>query len=70
MSGGYKDGVGGADLCFMEGCLGNGHCPRCGVTNYHLLGYYGAVASAAKRWGCTTDEAERRISARQGMSNG
>ena len=60
----YKDGVGGSDFCFMEGCLGRGHCPRCGETNYRLLGYYGAVASAAKRWGVTEDEAERRIEAR------
>lgn len=62
---GYKDGVGGADYCFIEGCIGRGRCPRCGEINYGLMGYYGAIASAAKRWGVSEAEAERRIAERQ-----
>jgi hypothetical protein len=61
----YPDHITGADLCHMEGCVGEGHCPRCGDTNYHLLGYFGAVARWAKQWGVTKDEAERRIEAHQ-----
>lgn len=45
----------------MEGCIGKGNCRRCGEVNYRLLGWYGAVASAAKRWGVSEDEAETRI---------
>lgn len=36
-------------------------CSRCGETNYRLLGYYGAVASSAKRWGLSKEEAEARM---------
>ena len=61
----YKDGVGGSDLCHMEGCVGNGRCPRCGDINYALMGYYGAVARWAKGWGVSTEEAETRISVSQ-----
>ena len=57
----YPDDIHGWHLCHMEGCIGKGPCPRCGAVNYHLLGYWGAVARNAKRWGCTEEEAERRI---------
>lgn len=57
----YPDDVGGADICYMEGCVGRGHCPRCGKVNYQLLGYYGAIARWAKEWGVSRKEAERRI---------
>ena len=62
---GYPEGLSGKDYCYMEGCIGKGPCPRCGKTNYRLMGWYGAIASAAKRWGVTNEEAERRIVARQ-----
>lgn len=57
----YPDCISGSDYCHMEGCLGNGHCSRCGETNYHLLGYFGAVARWAKAWGVSREEAEKRI---------
>ena len=57
----YPEGLSGAAYCFMEGCVGRGPCPRCGKTNYRLMGYYGAVARWAKAWGISTDEAEQRI---------
>jgi hypothetical protein len=63
------DGIGGADLCHIEGCVGKGRCPRCGSTDYGLMGYFGAVASAAKRWGVSEAEAERRIEAHQRESS-
>ena len=45
---GYPDGLGGGDICLMEGCIGGGvKCPRCGEINYSLRGYLGAMA----RWG-------------------
>jgi len=62
---GYPDDITGPQLCYIEGCVGKGNCPRCGEVNYRLLGWYGAVASAAKRWGVTEDEAEARIISRQ-----
>ena len=65
----YKDGVGGADYCIMEGCIGRGPCPRCGTINYALMGYYGAVARWAKAWGVTEEEAERRMEAKYAASN-
>ena len=57
----YPEGLLPWHFCHMEGCVGNGHCPRCGKTNYHLLGYYGAVARWAKAWGVTPKEAEARF---------
>lgn len=57
----YPDGIRGRDLCHIEGCVGKGNCPRCGKINYHLLGYYGAVARWAKAWGVTEKEAHHRI---------
>ena len=60
----YPEGLSPAAYCYMEGCLGIGPCPRCGKTNYALMGYYGAIASAAKRWGVSKEEAERRIESR------
>jgi len=59
----YPDDISGRDLCYMEGCLGNGVCSRCGEVNYRLIGYYGAVARWAKAWGVSEDEAARRIEA-------
>lgn len=55
------DDVGGPDLCYMEGCVGRGKCPRCGKTNYALMGHYGAVARWAKEWGVSEEDAERRM---------
>ena len=49
----YPDGLTESDICLMDGHEGDGHCPRCGDVNYRLLGYIGAIASAAKRWGCS-----------------
>ena len=57
----YPPSLSGKDLCYMEGCIGNGHCTRCGETNYRYLGWLGAVARWAKAWGVTRKEAERRI---------
>ena len=57
----YPDDISGSDYCHMEGCLGGGTCPRCGKTNYRLMGYYGAVARWAKAWGVSEDEAMRRM---------
>ena len=57
----YPDDISGADICYMEGCIGRGPCPRCGETNYALMGYYGAIARWAKVWGVSKDEAESRI---------
>jgi len=61
MNSNYPDDLRGIDLCCMEGCVGNGHCPRCGKTNYRLLGFFGAVARWAKAWDVSKEEAERRI---------
>lgn len=61
----YPDGLSGAAFCYMEGCVGKGRCPRCGEINYALMGWYGAVAMWAKRWGVSQDEAEKRINAHQ-----
>ncbi len=61
----YPDDLSASQLCQIEGCLGlKGYCPRCGETNYSLLGFYGAVARWAKAWSVTEDEAEERIMAR------
>lgn len=57
----YPDGLSASVYCVMEGCVGRGPCPRCGETNYAWMGYWGAVASAAKRWNVSEDEAMRRI---------
>ena len=54
------DGISGYTICRLEGCVG-AHCRRCGETNYHLLGYYGAVARWAKAWGVSKAEAEQRM---------
>lgn len=63
---GYPDNISGADLCHMEGCIGRGNCRRCGRVNYAEMGYYGALARNAKRWGVSEAEAERRMDARKG----
>ena len=60
----YPDGLSPSAFCHMEGCLRN-PCPRCGETNYALLGYTGAVSRWAKAWGVTKEEAERRMSANE-----
>lgn len=60
----YPDGINGVDLCYMEGCIGKGNCPRCGAINYHLLGYYGAIARWAKVWNVTQEETEKRMEAK------
>lgn len=60
----YPDDISGSALCHMEGCSGKGPCPRCGKTNYALMGFYGAVARWAKAWGVTEEEAERRMTAK------
>lgn len=57
----YPDGLSGAAICYMEGCEGRGHCPRCGKTNYRLLGYFGALARWAKAWRVSEEEAEERF---------
>lgn len=57
----YPDDVTGPQVCMMEGCLGNGHCSRCGQVNYQLLGYYGAIARWAKAWDVSKEEAEQRF---------
>lgn len=57
----YPEGLNPRAFCMMEGCLGDGHCPRCGETNYALLGWYGAVARWAKVWGVSKEEAEKRF---------
>jgi hypothetical protein len=62
---GYADDLSASAYCQIEGCLGKGPCPRCGETNYHLMGFYGAVARWAKVWGVTEDEAEKRITDHQ-----
>jgi len=62
---GYPDDISGSDYCLIEGCIGRGPCPRCGETNYALMGFFGAVARWAKVWGISEDEAERRIGERQ-----
>ena len=60
----YPDDISLASVCLIEGCIGEGHCPRCGETNYRLLGYLGAIARWAKQWGVSKEEAERRIERR------
>ena len=60
----YPDDISGAAICGMEGCA-SPNCSRCGTVNYHWLGYLGARASAAKRWGVSLDEAEERITRNQ-----
>ena len=65
MSDYYPEGISAHHLCMMEGCIGKGHCPRCGDINYHLLGYWGAVATWAKRWKISQEEAEKRIEEHQ-----
>ena len=61
----YPDDIRPYQLCYMEGCAGEGRCPNCGKTNYHLLGYSGAIARWAKAWGITKKEAEQRITQHQ-----
>ena len=56
----YPDDIRGQQLCYMEGCITN-PCRRCGVTNYALLGYTGAVARWSKEWGISAEETERRF---------
>ena len=65
----YPDDITGSQICYMEGCSGTGYCSRCGETNYHLLGYLGAIARWAKKWGVSKEEAEQRIEAHQ-LANG
>lgn len=65
----YPPDLSRAAICRIEGHRGEGHCPDCGDVNYRLLGYYGAIASAAKRWGVTREEAEYRIIANQARAD-
>ena len=66
----YPEGISGSDICLMEGCTGKGPCPNCGETNYHLMGWYGAVARWAKAWGVDEEEAAERIMAHQRARDG
>lgn len=66
----YPEGLPSSAYCQMEGCRGRGHCPDCGRTNYALLGYYGAIARWAKKWGVTQTAAEERIIARRMREDG
>ena len=59
----YPDDLSIAAYCQIEGCIGKGNCSRCGEVNYRLMGYYGAVARWAKKWGITEAAAEFRIEA-------
>lgn len=61
----YPDGMHGSDWCHVEGCIGKGRCPRCGRIDYGWMGYWGAVARWAKKWGVSEDEAERRFSGQE-----
>ena len=61
----YPDDIQPYQICHMEGCIGKGHCSRCGEINYHLMGFYGAVAHWAKVWKVSEAEAERRIEQHQ-----
>ena len=57
----YPEGLHPSAFCYMEGCIGNGRCPRCGNIDYALMGYFGAIALWAKKWGVSKDEAACRI---------
>ena len=59
----YPDDIQGWQLCYIEGCLGKGNCSRCGKINYHLMGYYDAIAKWAKVWKCGAEDAEKRMEA-------
>lgn len=61
----YPDDIPLSAYCEMEGCVGKGPCPRCGKTNYHWMGFWGAVARWAKTWGVSEDEALKRIEQHQ-----
>ena len=65
----YPDNIQGWEICHMEGCLGKGHCPRCGKVSYSLMGWYGAVARNAKRWRVSEQEAEKRIEQHRLLAN-
>lgn len=66
----YPEDISDSALCHMEGCIGKGNCPRCGDVNYHLLGWYGAVARWARKWGISDAEAEERIIEHQKVRDG
>ncbi len=66
----YPDDIPLSAYCEMEGCVGKGNCPRCGTINYHLMGWYGAVARWAKAWGVSEEEAEKRIIEHQYAAEG
>ena len=57
----YPDGLTNADFCHMEGHVGSPYCPSCGNTDYHHLGFLGAIGRWAKEWGVSKDEAFNRI---------
>ena len=56
----YPDDIQPWQVCIIEGCRGP-NCSDCGTVNYRWLGYLGAVASAAKRWGVSKEDAEEHI---------
>jgi len=60
----YPDDTQGWQVCIMEGCAGP-NCSRCGNVNYAWLGFLGAMARLAKKWGVSRDEAEARWTAEQ-----
>jgi len=60
----YPDDIQGWQICYIEGCIGRGHCARCGAINYRLMGYYGAIARWAKEWGISEADVERRFEAK------
>ncbi len=57
----YLDDISGSNLCFIEGCLGKGTCPRCGETDYVWMGYWGAVARWSKEWNLTEEQTQERF---------
>lgn len=56
----YPDDIQPWQICIIEGCA-SPNCSRCGTIDYRWMGFMGAVATAAKRWGVSKDEAEARI---------
>ena len=56
----YPDGLHSSDYYHMEGCVSN-PCTRCGRTDYHELGWRGALARWSKEWGISEEETERRF---------
>ena len=66
----YPDDLPLSAYCQMEGCVGRGTCPRCGETNYRLMGYYGALARWGKVWDTTEEETEKRFTENRRKQDG